>query len=587
MSIVKNKRIGKKLKSRPKSIRGPVSRRSPKSLRMNQKSESLKASAAIKIKKRPANPPPTGTRASAAPRKRAAKLTTAERTKFSKETPPRPPATSIEPRRRASERPRTPAIKGPSVRRPVTSTKVTPRRRPIQDSLTFVFQGLESWWQDYLNCLTRFQQSASGRNVHDLRVAIRRLNTVFDLIDRFNPDNMVRRARGKLKDQLSALSTLRDAHVEMVRMRGFLKEFPEMKPLHAELLEKEAQQLKAVKKIGWKADRKFIETAYNRATLRLNARRAASSDDTTRKIIDASIDVLFDNLSKRLEKVAPTDYASIHRVRLAFRPLRYTLELLQPVLGLERKQLRTAASLARVMGHIQDLEVLMKDLIEFNWGKENILSAVVEIWLGLERQKIDETQRFVKWIPKFGTIWRPIIQDQHRPPAMPSKTLFILRHGIAVPRGDPEFPLDSDRPLTSKGLKRMRRIASGMRRNKVRFEAILSSPYRRALESAFVVAREYQAGEALQTSLALRAEVLPEEVIRTLTESYSSSSRLLLVGHEPQLSALVSTLTSGSASARPLLKKGGLCRVDVDRLQNGKCATLVWLLTPKQMMNMA
>jgi phosphohistidine phosphatase SixA len=121
---------------------------------------------------------------------------------------------------------------------------------------------------------------------------------------------------------------------------------------------------------------------------------------------------------------------------------------------------------------------------------------------------------------------------------------------------------------------------------RVGFDLILSSPYRRAIETAFVVAREYEAGQALQTIQALKAEVLPEEVIRTLMEKFSTVKNMLLVGHEPQLSALVSTLTSGSASARPLLKKGGLCKVQVDGLQAGKCGTLAWLLTPRQLMSL-
>jgi phosphohistidine phosphatase len=453
--------------------------------------------------------------------------------------------------------------------------------------LNFVTQGLEKWWKDYLACLDRFLQSASGRNVHDIRVAIRRLNTAFDLIDRFNPDNMVRRARAKLKDQLSALSSLRDAHVEIVRMRGFLEDLPEMKPFYDELIAKEAQQLKAIKKIGWKQDRKFIENSYNRAMLRLNVRRGTSSGESTRRIIEASVDVLFDNLSKKLDKVTRSDFASIHRVRLAFRPLRYTLEIVQPLLGLEGKQLRTAALLARIMGRIQDLDILMKELLESRWRKERELAVVTEIWLSLERDRAEATERFFKLAPKFGTIWRPMIHEQPKVMAPQSQTLYVLRHGIAASRGDPAYPLDSDRPLTDKGIKRMRRIADGMRRIRVGFDVVLSSPYRRALETAFVVAREFEAGEYVQTVQALKAEVLPEEVIRTLLDKFSTCERLLLVGHEPQLSALVSTLTSGGASARPLLKKGGFCKLQVDRLQVGRCATLEWLLTPRQLMNMA
>ena len=299
------------------------------------------------------------------------------------------------------------------------------------------------------------------------------------------------------------------------------------------------------------------------------------------------MDVLLDNLSKKLDKITQSNYASIHRVRLAFRPLRYTLEMVQPLLGLDRKQLRNAALLARLMGRIQDLDVLMKDLIESDWRKERGLAAVVEIWLSLERQKVEATQRFFRAVPKFSTLWKPIIHEQAGAVPIRSQTLYILRHGIAVNRGDPQYPLDSDRPLTVKGIRRLRRTADGMRRMRVTFDAILSSPYKRALETAFVVAREYGTGERVRTIQALKAEVLPEEVIRTLLDGFTACERMLLVGHDPQLSALISTLTSGSAGARPLLKKGGLCRLQVDGLQVGKCATLEWLLTPRQLMSIA
>jgi len=422
--------------------------------------------------------------------------------------------------------------------------------------------------------------------VHDLRVSIRRFTAIVDLVDRFNPDNVIRRARLMLKEQLSELSTLRDVHVEMVRARRFLKELPEMKAFYEELCSKEGRCLKSTKKIPWKANRKFIETAVNRARIKLNARRSTTSAESARKIVETGLDVAFDGLSKKIQAVTLADYATIHRVRLAFKPVRYTLEALQPALPLDRRQLRNVTSLSRMMGQIQDLEVLMKDLVEFGWKKESVLSSVQEIWLDLERQKTETAQRFIKVIPKFNEIWKPIIYEQAQGTSA-SKTIYLLRHGPATPRGDAAYPLDSDRPLTPKGIKRTRRIADGMRRLKVSFDVMVTSPYKRALETAFVVARQYGAGQTIQTCAALAPEVLPEEVIRVLQEKYASSRELLLVGHEPQLSALISTLTTGSAGARPLLKKGGLCKLQVDKLQAGKYATLLWLLTPRQLLNIA
>jgi phosphohistidine phosphatase len=389
-----------------------------------------------------------------------------------------------------------------------------------------------------------------------------------------------------LKEQLSELSTLRDIHVEMVRVRRFLKQLPEMKPFYEELQSKEGRCLKAAKKMPWKANRKFIENAVNRAQIKLNARRSATTTDSARRIVETGLDVAFDGLSKRLQEVTLADYTSIHKVRLAFKPVRYMVETLQPALVLDHRRLRNATSLSKMMGQIQDLEVLMKDMVEFGWKKESVLSAVLEIWLDLERQKTETAQKFIKAIPKFSEIWKPIIFEQAEVTPT-SKILYILRHGIAEQRSEVNYPLDSDRPLTPKGLKRMRRVADGMRHLKVDFDVILSSPYKRALETAFVVGRQYGSGEMIQTCGALRPEVLPEELIRVLQEQYTSSKDMLLVGHEPQLSALISTLTSGSAGARPLLKKGGVCKLEVEKIKAGKCATMLWLLTPRQLVNIA
>ena len=189
-----------------------------------------------------------------------------------------------------------------------------------------------------------------------------------------------------LKEQLSELSTLRDVHVEMARVRRFLKEVPEMKSFYEDLRSKENRSLKSAKKMPWKSDRRFIETAVNRAKIKINARRATTTAESSRKIVETGFDVAFDGLSKKLEAVTLADYTTIHKIRLAFKPVRYMLEMLQPVLRLDRKQLRTATQLSRMMGQIQDLDVLMKDLVEFSWKKETVLSAVLEIWLDLERR---------------------------------------------------------------------------------------------------------------------------------------------------------------------------------------------------------
>ena len=61
---------------------------------------------------------------------------------------------------------------------------------------------------------------------------------------------------------------------------------------------------------------------------------------------------------------------------------------------------------------------------------------------------------------------------------------------------------------------------------------------------------------------------------------------LLLVGHEPHLSQLISLLISGNSEGQIELKKGGLCKLASDHLIFGRSATLEWLLQPSQLRQM-
>jgi phosphohistidine phosphatase len=157
--------------------------------------------------------------------------------------------------------------------------------------------------------------------------------------------------------------------------------------------------------------------------------------------------------------------------------------------------------------------------------------------------------------------------------------IYILRHGIAVERGSPGYKKDSDRPLTEDGEDKMHRIAQAMVGTGMRFDLILSSPYVRAEQTAHIVAAEMDEEVALTDSLIPGGNIL--ELIKEVNERKPGS--VLLVGHEPDLSRLVSLLVTGGNDASIELKKGGLCRLAADKLTFGRCATLNWLLTPKQL----
>ena len=162
--------------------------------------------------------------------------------------------------------------------------------------------------------------------------------------------------------------------------------------------------------------------------------------------------------------------------------------------------------------------------------------------------------------------------------------LFILRHAIAEDKGGFGSRPDSDRPLTEKGARKMRRVAKVLRKMGLSFDLILSSPFRRAKETAEIVADEFDCLDVLMLSSHLSVGGDPALFIREINLEHKNAGSILLVGHEPYLSGLISILVSGQPDLSITMKKGGICKLTVDKLSLKRCAILEWLMPPAQIL---
>jgi phosphohistidine phosphatase len=159
--------------------------------------------------------------------------------------------------------------------------------------------------------------------------------------------------------------------------------------------------------------------------------------------------------------------------------------------------------------------------------------------------------------------------------------LYVLRHAIAVKRGTDPGLKDSDRMLTREGIRKLKLVIEAMRRLGISFDLILSSPYLRALQTAQLAAKGLGAKKKLELTDALKPESSFRELIEALQKRNPSS--VVIVGHEPHLSGFISFLLSGKPGMSINFKKAGLCLLSIEALRYGRCATLEWLLTPRQM----
>ena len=147
--------------------------------------------------------------------------------------------------------------------------------------------------------------------------------------------------------------------------------------------------------------------------------------------------------------------------------------------------------------------------------------------------------------------------------------LYFLRHGEADWPGWTKP--DDERPLTDFGKKEVRQVAKFLNRLKVKPDLIVTSPLPRALQTAEVAAEQLKTklrqDEALEPGFGISE-------LRTVLKRHRSKV-LMLVGHEPDLSSVISALTGASLK----LSKAGVALVDIDpEAAEGR---LLWLFPPK------
>jgi phosphohistidine phosphatase len=155
--------------------------------------------------------------------------------------------------------------------------------------------------------------------------------------------------------------------------------------------------------------------------------------------------------------------------------------------------------------------------------------------------------------------------------------VYFLRHASAgQSKANPTQ--DDKRPLDKEGIEQCGYVGRTLAGLDVQVDAIISSPLKRATQTASLVANEIGYDGKLILSPALGYDTEPE-AFRQLLEPYLKQDAILVVGHNPSLSQFLSLMLSGNATDRSVdLKKGAVARVEWD---NRKPAILQWCLTPK------
>lgn len=162
--------------------------------------------------------------------------------------------------------------------------------------------------------------------------------------------------------------------------------------------------------------------------------------------------------------------------------------------------------------------------------------------------------------------------------------LYLLRHGIASDPGEDGLPADlpdAERPLSERGRERMKSVIAALKKLELNFDLVASSPLLRARQTAEMVNVALKRSRKVKLMPPLAPEGSPKTLLEELLHVAPRAQDVLMVGHEPYLSRLISLLISGSTSAAIDLRKGGLAKLKLTDVRYGRCATLDWILPPK------
>jgi phosphohistidine phosphatase len=156
--------------------------------------------------------------------------------------------------------------------------------------------------------------------------------------------------------------------------------------------------------------------------------------------------------------------------------------------------------------------------------------------------------------------------------------LYLIRHGAAG--GDHPEDEHTNPGLSEKGRSRMMRMVAGLRQMGIQPELILTSPLKRAVETAHLVAQGLG-----QIAVETLEELSPSSKLQSLVGRlgpHLNLTSLAVVGHQPDLGQLASFLLTGSPTACQIaFKRGGVGLLSGDFSQTPARWSLEWLLTPR------
>lgn len=156
--------------------------------------------------------------------------------------------------------------------------------------------------------------------------------------------------------------------------------------------------------------------------------------------------------------------------------------------------------------------------------------------------------------------------------------VYLIRHGIAAERGT--YLNDEERPLTAKGRKRTISVAGRLLSIGLKLDLVLTSPLIRASQTAKIL-QEVGLTREVEEFLPLKPAGDINLWLQWLEKWHQENltSKLALVGHQPDLGNWGEMLIWGTIKEQLVLKKAGIIGLSLPDIGTPVCRSKLFLLT--------
>jgi len=233
----------------------------------------------------------------------------------------------------------------------------------IPDTTKLLLEALDDRWRNYRMELKRCRAEFSNEAVHNLRVATRRMLALIQLLNSISPRPRLRKLMRAFKDQLDEFDNLRDTQVILDEVSKLIHELPQLNDFQKHLQFAEEKLLRKLRK-----EIKQLESSEISKRIRKThvAIEAETNNDLSSQLMQV-VDDVYLITQQRLGWVDLTRSATIHRMRIAFKALRYMIEIVHPLLNdFPIENLKRMNGYQSLMGEIQDAEVFAQKLADFS-----------------------------------------------------------------------------------------------------------------------------------------------------------------------------------------------------------------------------